>query len=109
MGRYGLSGCQKISQYDENLFKPIGNTHTVWAEILYGAEYGGICHLSDLLLRRVRIGLLLPRGGFDILDKVESLCKPYLSWDSKMWEKEKKDYIKIWETFYSPPLKRQEI
>ena len=109
MGRYGLSGCQKISQYDENLFKPIGNTHTVWAEILYAAEYGRICHLSDLLLRRVRIGLLLPRGGFDILDKVESLCKPYLSWDSKMWEKEKKDYIKIWETFYSPPLKRQEI
>jgi len=109
MGRYGLSGCQKISQYDENLFEPIGNTDTVWAEILYAAEYGDICHLSDLLLRRVRIGLLLPQGGIDILAKVEFLCKPYLSWDSKMWNQEKENYIKIWRSFYNPPLKREGI
>ncbi len=109
IGRYGLLGCQKICQYDVNLFKPIGNAHTVWAEILYAAEYGDICHLSDLLLRRVRIGLLLPQGGINILNKVESLCKPYLAWDSKMWNQEKEDYIKIWRSFYSPPLKREEI
>ena len=102
-GRYGISGCQKIRNYDKKLFLPIENTKTLWAEIVYAAEHGSICHLSDLLLRRVRIGLLLSQGGIDILDKVESLCKPYLSWDNKRWYKEKKDYIKLWNSFYTPP------
>jgi len=108
IGRYGINGCQKISQYDENLFVPVENTKTVWAEILYAAEYENVCHLSDLLLRRVRLGLLLPKGGINILDKVEALCKSVLfcnnnKYDNKKWEKEKQDYIKLWETYYSPP------
>jgi len=137
-GRYGIKGCQRISQYDESLFAGIGNTKFLWAELLYAAQYEDIRHLSDLLLRRVRIGLLLPRGGINILDKVESLCKPYLfqnsnnpgdnntsnnnqsnknrgyknqeneNWDDKRWATEKQDYIKLWETSYSPPLTRQE-
>lgn len=102
-GRYGLAGFQKIRQYDDSLFVNIETTETIWAEIIYAAEHGNICHLSDLLLRRVRIGLLLPQGGINILDRVESLCKPYLSWDSKRWYKEKKDYIRLWENYYSPP------
>ncbi|MCP4670449.1 MAG: FAD-dependent oxidoreductase, partial [Desulfobacula sp.] len=76
-------------------------------EIIYAAEHGNIRHISDLLLRRVRIGLLLPRGGINILDRVESLCKPYLSWDSKRWYKEKKDYIRLWNNYYSPPSVKQ--
>jgi len=103
-GRYGLSGCQKLRQYDDKLFTRIETTKTLWAEIVYAAEHENICHLSDLLLRRVRIGLLLPRGGTDILDKIESLCTPYLSWDNKRWYKEKKDYIKLWKSFYTPPV-----
>ncbi len=108
-GRYGISGCQKIRNYDEKLFLPIENTNTLWAEIVYAAEHGSICHLSDLLLRRVRIGLLLFQGGIDILERVESLCRPYLSWDNRRWDQEKKDYIKLWKAFYGPPLKKQEF
>jgi glycerol-3-phosphate dehydrogenase len=103
-GRYGISGCQKIRNYDEKFFLPIETTKTLWTEIVYAAEHENICHLSDLLLRRVRIGLLLPQGGTDILERVESLCKPYLSWDNKRWYKEKKDYIKLWKSFYTPPI-----
>ena len=108
LGRYGSGGCQIIRQYDKELFSPIENTKTLWAEIRYAAEYENICHLSDLLLRRVRIGLLLPEGGKELLDRIETLCKPYLfqnnkKWDNKKWDKEKKAYIKLWETYYSPP------
>lgn len=108
-GRYGFSGCQKFRNYDEKLFLPIKNTKTLWVEIVYAAEHGNICHLSDLLLRRVRIGLLLSQGGTNILERVESLCRPYLSWDNRRWGQEKKDYIKLWKAFYGPPLKKQEF
>ncbi|MBU8911364.1 MAG: FAD-dependent oxidoreductase, partial [Desulfobacterales bacterium] len=104
-GRYGSFGCQMIRQYDEELFNPIENTKSLWAEIRYAAEHENICHLSDLLLRRVRIGLLLPKGGKKLLDRIETLCKPYLSWDNKKWDMEKKAYIKLWEKYYSPPQK----
>ncbi|MCP4671202.1 MAG: glycerol-3-phosphate dehydrogenase/oxidase [Desulfobacula sp.] len=106
-GRYGLTGCQKIREYDNRLFARIETTQTMWVEIIYAAEHGNIRHISDLLLRRVRIGLLLPRGGINILDRVEFLCKPYLSWDSKRWYKEKKDYIRLWKNYYSPPSMKQ--
>ncbi|MEN8212336.1 MAG: glycerol-3-phosphate dehydrogenase/oxidase [Thermodesulfobacteriota bacterium] len=108
-GRYGLSGCQKIRNYDEKLFLPIKKTNTLWVEIVYAAEHENICHLSDLLLRRVRIGLLLSHSGTDILDRVESLCRPYLSWDNIRWEQEKKEYINLWKTCYSSPLIKQEF
>jgi len=106
-GRYGSFGYQIIRQYDKELFSPIENTKSLWAEIRYAAEHENIHHLSDLLLRRVRIGLLLPEGGKKILDRIETLCKPYLSWNNKKWDTEKKAYINLWETYYSPPEKRE--
>ena len=102
-GRYGSSGFQIIRQYDQKLFCPIENTKTLWAEIIYAAEHENIRHLSDLLLRRVRIGLFLQKGGINLLDQIETLCKPCLSWDNKKWDMEKKAYQKLWETYYSPP------
>ncbi|MCK5543271.1 MAG: glycerol-3-phosphate dehydrogenase/oxidase, partial [Desulfobacterales bacterium] len=94
LGRYGYFASQIIGQYDEKLFSPIENTSSLWVEICYAAEHENIHNLSDLLLRRVRIGLFSPRGGLNLLDKIETICKPYLSWDSKRWELEKKAYIK---------------
>jgi len=107
LGRFGPSGCQVISQYDEGLFCPIENTKSLWVEIVYAAEHENITHLSDLLLRRVRIGLLLPKGGINLLERIETLCKPYLSWDNKKWDMEKKAYIKLWKTCYAPPQKKE--
>jgi glycerol-3-phosphate dehydrogenase len=108
LGRYGSFAYQIIRQYDKQLLSPVENTQTLWAEIRYAAEHENICHLADLLLRRVRIGLLLPEGGKNLLDRIETLCKPYLSrnnkkWDNSKWDKEKKAYIKLWETYYCPP------
>ena len=107
LGRYGSLGYQRITRYDEELFSPVETTKSLWAEIRYAAEYENIGCLSDLLLRRVRVGLLLPKGGINLLDRVEALCKPCLLWDNKRWETEKKAYIKLWETYYASPEKRE--
>ncbi len=108
LGRYGPLGYQMISQYDKKLFGNIEHTKSIWAEIQYAAQYEDIHNLSDLLLRRVRIGLFLPGGGTSLLDDVETVCKPFLGWDNTRWELEKKAYTKTWETYYSPPDKIKE-
>jgi glycerol-3-phosphate dehydrogenase len=92
-----------ILDQDDTLLAPVENTPDIWAEIRYAVEHEDIHHLSDLMLRRVRIGLLLPNGGLHLLDKIETLCRPFLAWDRERWEKEKKDYADLWQACYSPP------
>ncbi|OGR23659.1 MAG: hypothetical protein A2277_02275 [Desulfobacterales bacterium RIFOXYA12_FULL_46_15] len=103
IGRYGPKAGSGILGQDETLLTPVGNTPVIWAEIRHAAKHENIHHLSDLMLRRVRIGLLLPEGGVHLLDRVESICRPFLPWDKERWEKEKKEYANLWQTCYSPP------
>ena len=63
-----------------------------------------IRHLSDLLLRRVRIGLLMPEGGKAHLDRIQKLCAPELPWDDKRWQEERKAYLDHWHHAHSVPL-----
>jgi len=62
-------------------------------------------HLSDLLLRRVRIGLLTPRGGRVYFKRIQELCKPVLPWGRKQWKQEIKMYVDQWKYAYSLPEK----
>ena len=48
--------------------------------------------LADLLLRRVRLGLLLPNAGLDELPKIRAIAQPELGWDDAKWEREVKAY-----------------
>ncbi len=103
IGRYGPWAGQRILDQDESLLTQVENTPDIWSQIRHAAEHETIHHLSDLMLRRVRIGLLLPKGGIHLLNKIETLCSPFLSWDTEQWEKEKKDYAGLWQACYSPP------
>jgi glycerol-3-phosphate dehydrogenase len=72
-------------------------------DIAHAAAHEGVHHLSDLLLRRTRLGILLPQGGRAILNEVGSICSPLLGWDEQRWNQEQKAYLKLWDRFYSPP------
>ncbi len=80
----------------------VASTRTLWAELVYGAKFEQIRHLEDLLLRRVRIGLTLPKGGMEIMDRIRAQTQPVLGWDHERWEKEIRTYGHLWERAYSP-------
>jgi len=83
----------------------IPGTHTLWAELPFAAKHEQVRHLSDLLLRRVRIGLLTPRGGKVYFKRIQELCKPVLPWSRKQWKQEIKMYVDQWKYAYSLPEK----
>jgi len=58
--------------------------------------------LEDLLLRRVRLGLLLPQGGRDLLGRIREIVQPELGWDDEDWQQEEAAYLKTWQSYYSP-------
>ncbi|NQD91697.1 glycerol-3-phosphate dehydrogenase/oxidase, partial [Pseudomonas sp. CrR25] len=41
----------------------VAGTETLWVELAWAAQNELVLHLDDLLLRRTRLGLLLPQGG----------------------------------------------
>jgi glycerol-3-phosphate dehydrogenase len=105
LGRYG-TGAEKIIQ--EALPKDldhIPDTPSLWAELSYVARYEQVRHLDDILLRRVRLGVVLPEGGKIHLQRIRDLCQPALGWDDARWEQEKNNYMKILQRNYALPGK----
>lgn len=103
-GRYGRYAEKIINDSTESELTAIPGTDTLWAEIRYAAASESIRHLEDLLLRRVRIGLLLKNGGREFLDKIHELCRPVLDWDDNKWETEIDSYLAFCKKYYSVPL-----
>ncbi len=103
-GRYGsmAESIMNTQEKEDRSFVP--GTSTLWSEMAFAATHEQVRHLSDLLLRRVRIGLLLPGGGEEHLDRIEKLCKRALSWDDGQWTREKKHYLEEWQNHYAPPF-----
>lgn len=104
--RYGKGTLKLLKSAGAKGLETIPGSHYVWAELAYAAEYEDVCHLEDLLLRRVRIGLILKNGGLDQMETIREYVQKPLTWDDSRWEQEVKEYDELWRGFYSPrPLK----
>ncbi|WP_404362952.1 glycerol-3-phosphate dehydrogenase/oxidase [Marinobacter sp.] len=82
---------------------PIPGTSLLWAEVIWAASQEDVMHLDDLMLRRTRLGLILPGGGRDLLPEIRTLCQPKLGWDDSHWDKEEQRYLEIWSSAYFLP------
>ena len=102
-GRYGESANHLVRAATPENRTMIPGTRTLWAELPYTAENEQVRHLADLLLRRVRIGLLLPHGGKSYLGRIQKLCSSVLPWDKNRWKQEKKLYLETWKYAHSFP------
>ncbi len=102
-GRYGqdLPGLLAAAAANELTF--IGDSISQWAELRWAARAEGVVHLEDLLLRRVRLGLLLPRGGQDHLATIRAIVQPELGWDDVRWQQEEGAYRQLWQQRYYLP------
>jgi glycerol-3-phosphate dehydrogenase len=76
----------------------------LWSELRHAARAEGVMTLDDLLLRRVRLGLLLPNGGLDLIAEIRAIAQPELGWDDARWEREVTRYRSIWTRAYGPSL-----
>ena len=105
-GRYGKGAEVLVQQAQADDLTIIPGTHTLWAELPYVARHERVRHLGDLLLRRVRIGLLSPEGGKKHLKRIRSLCQPALPWNSRRWRQEITTYLFQWNRAHALPVQR---
>lgn len=108
-GRYAADAPALVKAARENnlpSFDELNNipgTPVLWAELRWAARAEGVAHLDDLLLRRVRLGLLLPAGGAAYLPRIRAICQPELGWDDARWEAEEIAYRALWQQSYGLP------
>ena len=63
-------------------------------------------HLDDLLLRRTRLGLILPHGAMIplISARLKQLCQQELGWNEQKWQQEVSRYKALWQRYYHLPV-----
>jgi glycerol-3-phosphate dehydrogenase len=103
VGRYGVDAPALISAAKQHELTPINGTQVLWAELRWAARSEGVVHLEDLLLRRVRLGLLLPNGGEEKMSAIREICQEELGWDHARWEAEEQAYLELWQQSFRPP------
>jgi glycerol-3-phosphate dehydrogenase len=101
--RYGFKARKYADQAEPGELEPVPGTHTLWLELRIAAGFENVLHLDDLLLRRTRLGILLPRGGLDHLARIRALCQPALQWDDAKWQTEVQRYQTIIDAHYRVP------
>jgi len=102
-GRHGQALSQLAVLLDELGSQTVGSLDTLWIELAQACDNELVLHLDDLLLRRTRIGLLLPNGAEAELPQIRTLCQSRLGWDDARWDAEQQQYLELWKSCYSLP------
>lgn len=105
LGRYGteVTALLECALPGEN--ETILTTPNCWSELRWAARTGAVEHLDDLLLRRVRIGLLLPNAATSEMARIRAIVQPEMGWSDARWDQEQQDYLSIYENTFSPSPK----
>lgn len=103
LGRYGARAEEVVASSPADERSRIGDTPFLWAELRWAARHELVGHLDDLLLRRVRVGLLVPDACRALLPRVRAIAQPELDWDDARWAEEEAAWLALWARCYSLP------
>lgn len=101
-GRYGQALPDLVGMSTREELSCVDDLSVHWAELPFNARFGMVEHLDDLLLRRTRLGMLLPEGGTNLMDRVKALTQGELRWTEDEWQSEISRYQQIYRQAYSP-------
>lgn len=99
-GRFRMDCPKFLVQSRPNELSSIADTDYLLAELRWSVAHEGILHLDDLLLRRTRLGLILPNGARDLLGHCKEIFAQELNWDEKKWQQEMNDYNALWKQYF---------
>ncbi len=105
LGRHGMDTPALLAAAEHGELEAIPGTPVLWAELRWAARAEGVVHLDDLLLRRVRLGLLVPHGARTHLSRIRAICQTELGWDDAQWAAEETAYLALYDCCYALPLK----
>ena len=103
LGRYGHLAQPLLRESERADLETVAGTNTPWAELHWALRHEQVRHLDDLLLRRTRLGLLLPEGATALLPRLEPVAREALGWSAGEWRDECERYARIVAQCYTVP------
>ena len=104
-GFYGRQLDTLLELAHEDDLAYVTDSNTIWAEIRFATHHEQVMHLDDLLLRRTRLGLILPNGAMTplISARLKQICQQELGWNEQKWQQEAQRYQNLWQRYYHLP------
>jgi glycerol-3-phosphate dehydrogenase len=103
VARFGIHTQRFLREMPAGELVQIADTTTLLAEIRWACRHEQVVHLDDLLMRRVRLGLLLPRGGLSAIPQLDAILRDELYWSAEKISAERVRYESIWRRYYYLP------
>jgi glycerol-3-phosphate dehydrogenase len=103
LGRHGRHAAALLREAAPGDLETVAGTSTPWAELHWALRHEQVRFLDDLLLRRTRLGLLLPDGGVTVLARLEPVAREALGWSAGEWRDQCDRYGRIVARCYSVP------
>jgi len=86
----------------------VGHSEISWAEIEWAVKNESVLHLDDLMLRRTRLGNVMPNLDPESWTRIKQLMMRHLDWSESNWNDELERYLKLWDDNYSLPSRKGE-
>ena len=103
IGRHGARAGALVDEADAADLAVVDGTSTPWAELHWALRHEQVRHLDDLLLRRTRLGLLMPEGAAGVLHRLEPVAREALGWSAGEWRDECERHARIVAQYYTVP------
>jgi len=103
IGRHGQHARTLLRESAPSDLEVVAGTNTPWAELNWALRHEQVRFLDDLLLRRTRLGLLLPDGAGALLPRLEPVAREALGWSAGEWRDQRERYARIIDSSYSVP------
>jgi glycerol-3-phosphate dehydrogenase len=103
LGRYGHQAQALLCEATPAELETVAGTTTPWAELHWALRHEQVRFLDDLLLRRTRLGLLLPAGAAALLPRLEPIAREALGWSAGEWRDQCERYAHIVAQCYTVP------
>jgi glycerol-3-phosphate dehydrogenase len=103
LARHGPQTPALVDAFGASGDEAVAATEIAWAELRHACTHEAVHHLDDLLLRRTRLGLLLPDAGAVLAPKLEPLVRAALGWNALRWQQEWQRYRALVARCYALP------
>jgi len=103
LGRHGAQAAALVCEAAPGELETVPGTDTPWAELHWALRHEQVRFLDDLLLRRTRLGLLLPDGAAALLPRLEPVAREALRWSAGEWRDQCERYARLIDQCYAVP------
>ena len=103
VGRYGPLAERFVAEMPASELVPIGETDTLVADLRWAARHEAVVRLEDLLLRRTRLGIVLPDGGSAQVELIKRTVQAELGLSDDAYAEAWSAYLQLVRSSYGLP------